>query len=78
MAEIFNSMIRSGIFPDDLKIAKVSLYKSGDASLFTNYRVQTHSLLPAFYKVFERVIYNRLYNFFDKYNILFTSQFGFR
>ena len=23
MAEIFNSMIRSGIFPDDLKIAKV-------------------------------------------------------
>ena len=77
MAEIFNSMIRSGVFPDDLKIAKViPLYKSGDSSLFTNYR--PISLLPAFSKVFERLIYNRLHSFLEKYNILFTSQYGFR
>ena len=77
MAEMFNYMIRSSIFPDDLKFAKViPLYKSGDSSLFTNYR---HiSLLPAFSKVFERLIYNRLHNSLDKYNILFTSQYGFR
>ena len=55
MAEIIYSMIRSGVFPDDLKIAKV-LYKSGDSHLFTNYR--PISLLPAFSKVFERLIYN--------------------
>ena len=36
------------------------------------------SLLPAFYKVFERLIYNRLHSFLEKYNILFTSQYGFR
>ena len=73
----FYSMIRSGVFPDDLKIAKViPLYKSGDSSLFTNYR--PISLLPAFSKVFERLIYNRLHSFFEKYNILFTSQYGFR
>ena len=71
MADIFNYMIRSGVFPDDLKIAKViPLYKSGDSSLFTNYR--PISLLPAFSKVFERLIYNRLHSF------LFTSQYGFR
>ena len=77
MAENFNSLIRSGIFPDDLKIAEViPLYKSGDSSLFTNYR--PISLLPAFSKVFERLIYNRLHSFLKKYNILFTSQYGFR
>ena len=70
-------MIRSGVFPDDLKIAKViPLYKSGDSSLFTNYR--PISLLPASSKVFERLIYNRLHSFLEKYNILFTSQYGFR
>ena len=38
MTEMFNSMIRSGIFPNNLNIAEViPLYKSGDASLFTNY-----------------------------------------
>ena len=77
MTEFFNSMIRSGIFPDDLKIAKViPLYKSGESSLFTNYR--PISLLPAFSKVFERLIYNRPHSFLEKYNILFTSQYGFR
>jgi len=28
--------------------------------------------------VFEKFIYNRLYDFFDKYNILFAFQYGFR
>ena len=39
MAEIFNYMKESGIYPDELNLAKViPLYKSGDASLFANYR----------------------------------------
>ena len=77
MTEIFNSMIRSGIFPNNLKIAKViPLCISGDASLFTNYR--SISLLSAFSKVFERLIYNRLYSFLEKYKILIASQYGFR
>ena len=54
----------------------IPLYKSGDSSLFTNYR--PISLLPAFSKVFERLIYNRLHSFLEKYNILFTSKYGFR
>ena len=72
MEDIFNSMIRSGVFPDDLKM--IPLYKSGDSSLFANYR--PISQLPAFSKVFERLIYNRLHSFLEKYNILFTSQYG--
>ena len=46
MAEIFNSMIRSGIFPDDLRIAKViPLYKSGDSSLFIQTTGPSHYYL---------------------------------
>ena len=40
-AEIFNSTKGSDIYPDgdELKLAKViTLYQSGDASLFANYR----------------------------------------
>ena len=73
--EIFNSMIRTGIFRDDLyiKIATViPLYKSGDASLFTNYIIGP----SAFSKVFERLVYNRFYSFREKYNILFASQYA--
>ena len=47
---IINLSIIIGIVPDDLKIARViPLFKSGDSSLFTNYR--SVSVLPAFSKI---------------------------
>ena len=58
-------------------MAKVlPLHKSDSDNLFTNYR--PISLLPAFSKLFERLIYNRMYSFIVKFNILFPSQYGFR
>jgi potassium voltage-gated channel Eag-related subfamily H protein 8 len=69
--------IDTGVFPDALKKASVvPIYKAGDKSIFTNYR--PISILPAFSKVFEKVITNRLDSFLSKYNILFDKQFGFR
>ena len=66
----------SGVVPDQMKIARViPLFKSGDLSLFTNYRPV--SLLPAFSKILER-IYNCLINFLNKYSILSCNQYGFR
>ena len=59
-----------------MKIARViPLFKSGDNNLFTNYRQV--SVLPIFSKLLERVVYNRLIKYFDKYDILFNYQFGF-
>ena len=51
-----------GIFPNQIKIAKVvPIFKSGDDTLFTNYRPIT--MLPSTSKVVQRVIFNQLYTY---------------
>ena len=72
-----NRSLIEGFFPRELKLANVvPLFKSGDPMLFTNYRPV--SLLSVISKVFENVMYTRLLNFIDTYNILINNQFGFR
>ena len=62
LVHIFNLSMSTGIFPDQLKLAKVvPVYKSGDSDSCNNYR--PISVLPVFSKVFERIIQKRLYNF---------------
>ena len=69
---LINLSINQGIFPDELKIAKVlPIYKSDDKHLIQNYR--PISVLPFFSKIFEKNILNHLEN-----NILYDNQFGFR
>ena len=59
---LLNNCMRSGIFPNELKIARViPLYKSGDKSDITNYR--PISLLPVLSKIFEKLIHSRLTKF---------------
>ena len=77
LTHFINLSIISGVFPDQLKIARViPLFKSGDKSIFTNYRPV--SVLPAFSKILEKVIYNRLLDYLNKPKILSDNQFGFR
>lgn len=74
---ICNISLINGVFPDELKIAKViPLYKGESKSLVTNYRPV--SVLPYFSKILERLMYNRLLNFINKHNVLYKYQFGFR
>ena len=35
-------------------------------------------MLPRFFKVFERVMYIRLYNYLQEHKILYSKQFGFQ
>ena len=55
LLHIFNLSSSSGIFPDNLKIGKVTpIYKAGDSSDLGNYR--PISVLPCFSKILERII----------------------
>ena len=57
---LFQLSLEKGVFPDDLKIAKVTpIYKAGDSSDLSNYR--PISVLPCFSMILERLMYNRLY-----------------
>jgi len=71
-------MLFSLIFPERLKYAVVKpILKNGDRSNMSNYR--PISLLPAFSKVLEKVIYVRMYqHLINNNNILVDKQFGFR
>ena len=52
--------MHSGIFPDILKTGIVSpVYKKGNPQLLDNYR--PISTLPIFSKLFEKLIYVRIY-----------------
>ena len=52
------------------------MYKGGDATDPSNYR--PIATLSPFSKVLERLVYNQLYSFIDKHQILYKYQFGFR
>ena len=66
---IINQMITKGIFPDAFKVSKVTpIFKKGDCSLMTNYN--PIPLLPAISKIFEIVIHDQMYEYFNEFNLL--------
>jgi len=70
-------MLSTGTFPDRLKYSEIKpTYKKWDKTLITNYR--PISLLPVFSKIFEQVIYKRLYYHLTLNNILVKELFGVR
>ena len=77
LCDLFNKSLLSGIFPDDWKCARVTpLFKQGEASDLNNYR--PISVISVLAKVFERIVYDQLYNFLSNEDIISTHQSGFR
>lgn len=77
LTHIFNLSLKTGIFPEEMKKAKViPFHKSGDRTNINNYR--PISILPAFSKILEKIIARRLVNYLEKYNFLSSSQHGYR
>ena len=77
LTDLFNYCISFGIFPQQLKIAKViPIHESGPLDNVGNYR--PISLLTSLSKIFERLLHKRLVSFFEKNNTLVLTQFGFR
>ncbi len=74
---IFKLSFENGHVPCQLKTAKVvPIFKSGDSQNSDNYR--PISLLNTFSKILEKIVNNRLYNFFETNNLFSPWQFGFR
>ena len=76
LVHICNLPFQRGIFPDQMKIAKIKpLHKNGDKHNMQNYR--PISVLSAFSKILEKLMYNRLLTFLKKHRILTDIQHGF-
>ena len=77
LTHIINMSLNQGVVPDAIKVARVvPIYKAGDHKQIVNYRPV--SVLTCLSKVFERLVYNRLIGFIDRYSIFNEGQFGFR
>ena len=77
LTHIMNISILHGVFPNEMKIAKViPLFKSGDVMIMSNYRPV--SVLPLFSKILERLMYTRLLSFINENGLFYKYQFGFR
>jgi hypothetical protein len=77
LSYIGNRILSTGTFPDRLKFSEIKpLFKKSDRTTFVNYR--PISLLPSFPKIFEKIIYKRLYQHIRNKNILAKEQYGFK
>ena len=74
---IYNLSFTTGIFPDSLKIAKVTpVYKKGSKLECTNYT--PISLLSNLDKTIEKLMHKRLMGFLNDQKVLYKKQFGFQ
>ena len=77
LTRFINNFMDKGYFPGILKSGKITpIYKKDNPQIFGNYRPV--SVLPIFGKIFEKVIYSRMYSFMTSMGIIYNKQFGFR
>ena len=74
---IFDNILATGIFPSQWRKANVTpSHKKNDKQIVTNYR--PISLLPILSKVYEKIIFKKLYNYLTSNNLISNNQSGFR
>ena len=77
LVHVCNLSFKQGYFPDELKQAQVTpIFKAGDPTTFNNYR--PISALSVFSKTFEKLMFNRVIDYFNSNKLLYQLQFGFR
>ena len=77
LSELINLSFTTAVFPDLLKIAKVTpIHKKGNKFDYQNYR--PISLLSVYSKIYEKTIYSRIYSYLVQNNLIYSKQFGFR
>ena len=74
---IFSNCVKQSTFPDIWKKLNICpIHKNSDKQLINNYKPA--SLLPICGKIFERLIFNSLFEYLEKHNLLSSHQSGFR
>ena len=77
IAYVFNLSTDQGIFPNRFKCAKITpIHKSGSP-----FEVKYHrpiSIIPVLLKVFEKIIYSKLYTYFELIAFLSDFQYSFQ
>ena len=74
---IFTNILHTGTYPLLWKLANVTpVYKKSDKQIVKNYR--PISLLPLCGKIFEKIVFDALYNHIIRNNLLTRNQSGFR
>ena len=77
LAKIANLSFLTGVQPEKLKVAKViPIYKKGSKLTTSNYR--PISLLSNINKIFEKIIFERVYGYIEKSEMIYINQYGFR
>ena len=74
---LINLSMNKGEFPKELKKGKViPMHKNGSKLDENNYR--PIFLLNVWSKIYEKVVYKRVYSYLEKFSLLYCKQFGFR
>ena len=74
---IFRSCLENGKFPSEWKKANVvPVFKENNKQELKNYH--PISLLPVSGKIFERLLYDSMFTFFTKNNLISQNQSGFK
>ena len=77
LCNIFNLSLFTGVFLDSWKIASVApVFKSSEQDDSSNY--MPISVLPFLARLFEKLVYNQIYDFLIKNDLLFSNQSAFR
>ena len=74
---LFKSCLETGYFLSEWKKDNVApVFKKGNKQLLKNYR--PISLFPIIGKIFERLLCNKIFDFFIRNNLISQNQSGFR
>jgi len=77
LSKFFNKCLTTGEFPDSWKIAHITpIPKVHNPSSSSEYR--SISVLPVLSKLFEKVLYHRVYAYLTEHNLIDKRQYGFR
>ena len=77
LVQLFNLSLSLGRFPDSWKIARVApIFKDGATDDKSNYR--PISVLPVISRLFEKLIFDQLYDYLNRNQLIFLLQSAFR